>query len=210
MSYLVLVRHGKSEWNELGLWTGWSDVDLVPQGEQDAKDMANLIKDIKLTCAYTSSLKRAQRTCEIIKDSLNIPDIPTISHPDLNERSYGVYTGKNKWEVKKEVGDEEFQNIRRSWDHPIPEGESLKQVHDRIVPYFEKEILPKLKNGENVLISSSGNFLRALLKYLCNLTEKEVCDLEVGLGEVRIYEFNAEGKIINEELRGENPNKGKV
>ncbi len=210
MSYLVLVRHGKSLWNELGLWTGWSDVELHKDGEEDAEKMAKLMADIQPDIAYTSKLKRAQKTLDIILESLNKTDIPVTETEALNERNYGIFTGKNKWEIQKEVGDEKFQQIRRSWDYPIEEGESLKDVYDRVVPYFKEHILPILKEDKNVLVAAHGNSLRALTKYLCNLTEEEVCNLEFGIGEVHVYEFNSEGKIVHQEIRGENPNKGKI
>lgn len=114
MAYLILVRHGKSEWNEKGLWTGWNDVDLNEEGQQDARNMAQQLKGIPLHSAHTSKLKRAQQTLEIIKKDLEAVNIPTIEHEALNERHYGEYAGKNKWEVKDTIGEEEFQKIRRS------------------------------------------------------------------------------------------------
>jgi 2,3-bisphosphoglycerate-dependent phosphoglycerate mutase len=210
MSYLVLVRHGKSEWNELGLWTGWSDVDLHPDGELDAKNMAGHLKDLELHLAHTSTLKRAKKTAEIILEALNYKSIPLAEHEALNERSYGVHTGKNKWQVKEEIGEEEFNNIRRGWDHTVPEGETLKDVHTRVVPYFEDVILPQLKDGKNILVAAHGNSLRALTKHLCDLSEDEVCNLEIGIGEVHVYEFDSQGNIVSQEIRGENPNKGKI
>lgn len=210
MAKLILVRHGKSEWNELGLWTGWTDVDLHKDGRLDAKKMAEHLVDTEIHLVHTTNLKRAIDTAHIILESLNIKNVPIHKHDALTERSYGIYTGKNKWQVKDEVGEEEFQKIRRGWDHHVPDGESLKQVHDRVVPYFKKSILPQLKKGKNVLISAHGNSLRALTKYLCNLSEEEVCNLEIGIGEVHIYDFNSKGEILKSEIRGLNPNKGKI
>ncbi len=131
-------------------------------------------------------------------------------HEALNEKSYGIYTGKNKWQVKEEVGEEEFQNIRRGWNHPVPEGETLKEVYERAVPYFQEQILPQLKAGKNVLVAAHGNSLRALTKYLCKLSDEDVCNLEIGIGEVHIYDFNSEGEIVNYEIKGLNPEKGKI
>lgn len=210
MATLVLVRHGKSEWNELGLWTGWNDVELHNDGKLDAKKMAAHLLDIEIHLAHTSKLKRAKDTATIILESLNIKDIPLHEHEALNERHYGIHAGKNKWEVKEAVGEEEFQNIRRGWDHPIPEGETLKEVHDRAVPYFKEHILPQLKEGKNVLIAAHGNSLRALAKHLSKLSEEEVTNLEIGIGEVHIYEFDSSGEIVSTEVRGVNPNKGKI
>ncbi len=210
MSKLILVRHGKSEWNELGLWTGWNDVELHADGKLDAAKMAEHLLDIEIHLAHTSKLKRAKDTAHIILESLNKSYIDIHEHEALNERHYGIHAGKNKWQVKEEVGDEEFQNIRRGWDHPVPEGETLKEVYERAVPYFEESILPQLKSGKNVLISAHGNSLRALTKYLCNLSEEEVCNLEIGIGEVHIYDFDSEGNVLKSEIRGLNPEKGKI
>ena len=210
MASLVLVRHGKSEWNELGLWTGWTDVELHEEGKLDAKKMAEHLIGLEIHHVHTSKLKRAKNTAEIILESLGLKDIPMHEHEALNEKSYGIYTGKNKWQVKEEVGEEEFQNIRRGWDHPIPEGETLKEVYERAVPYFQEQILPQLKEGKNVLVAAHGNSLRALTKYLCKLSDAEVCNLEIGIGEVHIYDFDSEGKVINYEIKGLNPNKGKI
>ena len=209
-SHLVLVRHGKSEWNELGLWTGWNDIGLHNDGKLDAKKMAEHLQDIEIHLAHTSKLKRAKDTATIILESLSLKHIPLHEHEALNERHYGIHAGKNKWEVREEVGEEEFQNIRRGWDHPIPEGETLKQVYERAVPYFEEHILPNLRKGKNVLIAAHGNSLRALTKYLRKLSEDEVSALEIGLGEVHIYEFNAEGDVLHSEVRGLNTEKGKI
>ena len=210
MATLVLVRHGISEWNELGIWTGWTDVGLHEKGKLDAKNMAKHLLDFEIHHVHTSKLRRAKNTATIILESLNLIDIPIYEHKALNERHYGVYAGKNKWQVKEQVGEEEFQKIRRGWDHLIPEGESLKQVYERAVPYFTQSILPQLKEGKNVLVSAHGNSLRALTKYLCKLSDQEVCDLEFGIGEVHIYDFDKDGKIVNYEIKGINPNKGKI
>jgi len=210
MASLVLVRHGKSEWNELGLWTGWKDVDLHEEGKLDAKKMAQHLIDIEIHQVHTSKLKRAKDTAAIILESLGLKNVPIREHEALNERHYGVYAGKNKWQVKEEVGETEFQNIRRGWNHPIPEGETLKDVYERAIPYFEENILPQLKSGENVLVAAHGNSLRALTKHLRNLSEDEVSNLEIGIGEVHIYNFDSKGNIINYEVKGVNPDKGMI
>ena len=209
MAYLILVRHGKSAWNALGKWTGWTDVDLNEEGIAEARRAGEAIKDIEIHRAHVSDLKRATQTLGHIKETLQ-KDIDTTIDPALRERHYGIFTGKNKWEVKEEVGDEEFKKIRRSWDHQIPEGESLKEVYARVVPYFEKAILPDLKKGKNVLVSAHGNSLRALMKKLDNISDEAICDLEVGTGEIHCYSFDKEGKVLGKEIRASNPNKGKV
>jgi len=209
MSKLVLVRHGKSEWNEKGLWTGWRDIPLAPKGVEEAQVTGEQLKNIHFDYAYTSALVRAQQTLvEILRVINQTP--PTINNQALNERDYGDYTEKNKWDIQKEVGEEEFQKIRRSWDYPPPNGESLKMVYERVLPYFESEILPHLKEGKNIIIAAHGNSLRALAKYLENITEEDIADLEIGTGEAYVYDIDSEGKVTNKEIRGVNESKGKV
>jgi 2,3-bisphosphoglycerate-dependent phosphoglycerate mutase len=123
---------------------------------------------------------------------------------------YGDYTGKNKWQVKEEIGEEAFMSFRRSWDHPPPNGESLKMVYEREIPYFQEEIEPKLKDGKNIIISSSGNSHRALVKYLENIPDSDISKLEIGTGEAYVYQIDESGKVVSKEIRGENPNKGRV
>src|ERR1700690_3642621 len=166
MAYLILVRHGKSQWNLLGKWTGFTDVDLVQEGIEEARRAAEAIKDIRIDCAFTSDLKRAKQTFVEICNALHSPEIKQVEDPALRERDYGAYTGKNKWEVKEEIGEEAFQRIRRGWDVPIPGGETLKDVYDRVVPYYTSRILPELLSGKNLLVVAHGNSLRALVKYL--------------------------------------------
>ncbi len=201
MAYLVLVRHGQSEWNALGLWTGWADVSLTPQGKAEARRAAEHLRDITLHKGHTSKLKRTQETLEEIRQALQHTDFETVEHEALNERHYGDYTGKNKWEVKEAVGDEEFTKIRRGWDHPLPGGESLKDVHSRAVPYYEEHILADLKAGKNVIVASSGNTLRAIVKHLEVIADDEVHHLEIGTGEVLVYEISEDGTVIGKELR---------
>ena len=208
-SRLILVRHGKSEWNKLGLWTGWTDVSLAEEGIEEARQAGLMIKDFRIDSVYVSTLKRAHETWHEIKNVLNLKHEPK-RHAALNERHYGIHTGKNKWEVKKAVGDEEFQRIRRHWNHPIAEGETMKDVHDRVVPYFKNHILPELLEGKNVLVVGHGNNLRALVKHLENLSDDGVSDLEYGTGEVYCYTFDRAGTITEKEIRAVNPNRRKV
>ncbi len=208
MATLVLVRHGKSEWNELNLWTGWRDIPLAQSGYEEAKVTGEQLKDIHFDFAYTSALSRAQQTLdEILKVIDQNP--PIIRDKALDERDYGDYTEKNKWDIKREVGEEEFQKIRRSWDYPPPNGESLKMVYERVLPYYESEILPKLKEGKNILVSAHGNSLRALVKYLENISDENIALLEIGTGEAYVYQIDENGNITNKEVRGNNPNTGK-
>lgn len=195
MAYLVLVRHGQSEWNALGKWTGWHDVALTEQGKAEAREAAKSLEGLTLHKAYTSKLTRAQQTLAEIKAHLQQIEVETVAHEALNERHYGDYTGLNKWEAKERMGDEEFQKIRRSWDHPLPNGETLKDVHARAVPYFEQHILADLKAGKNVIVAAHGNTLRALVKHLESVADEDVHKLEIGTGEVLMYTINQEGAI---------------
>ena len=209
MAKLILVRHTKSEWNALGLWTGWSDVSLSKEGRVEAEATAKHLRDLAIDRAYTSTLKRVTETWSIIQKTLGW-NIPTTEDAALNERNYGIYAGKNKWEIQKQVGDEEFRKIRRSWDHPIPDGETLEDVYNRVVPFYEKEILWQAKEDKNIILLASGNSLRALVKYLEHLTKEEVLNLEFGIGEVYVYTLDSDGKVVEKEIRAANPNKGKV
>ncbi len=204
---LVLVRHGQSVWNARGLWTGWTDVDLSDKGRDDARDAGSHLRDIKLDLACTSVLKRAKQTLSELLKSKGQIHVPVLENQALNERDYGDYTGKNKWDIKSEVGDEMFQKIRRSWDYQLPNGESLKDVYHRVIPYYETIILPKLKSGKNVIISAHGNSLRALVKYLEDIPDDEISSLEIAVGEVYVYTLNEDGKIVKKEIRNKKENR---
>ncbi len=209
MKKIVLIRHGESTWNKENRFTGWTDVDLNEQGRVDAKTTAEALKDIQIDQAFVSKLKRAQQTLEIILSEIGQSEVPTTQTAALNERDYGIYTGKNKWEVKEEVGEEEFQNIRRGWEHPIPEGETMKKVYERVVPFYENEVLPLLKEGKNVILAAHGNSLRALVKYLEDLSIEDLMALEFGIGEAYVYDVDENGKIIRKEIRAKNELAGK-
>lgn len=200
MAYLVLVRHGESEWNKLGLWQGWTDIDLTEKGLEQAKETGKQLKDISFDYAYSSPLIRARKTLDAVLNVIG-QKLEVVENKALTEKHYGVFTGKNKWQVKEEIGEEEFNKLRRAWDYPTPEGESMKQVSERLLPYFEKEILPKLKLGKNVIVASHGNTLRTLVKYLENLTEEKVAKVEFGIGEAWVYSIDENGKVISKEIR---------
>ncbi len=210
MAKLILVRHAKSEWNATGQWTGHADPSLSKDGKDEAHRTALQLAHLNIHKAYTSPLKRCKETLDILIERLGLSHIPYISHDALKERDYGDFTGKNKWEVKEEVGDERFQRIRRGWDEPIPGGETLKDVHDRVVPYYESHIHPDLLAGLNVCVVAHGNSLRALVKYLENIREEEIAELEIGVGEAHIYEIDGQGRITGKEIRAENTQKGKI
>lgn len=200
MSYLVLVRHGESTWNAKGIWTGLTDVDLTEKGREEARKAGEIIKDIQFQVAFISPLKRSKETLKEMEKVCGI-NLPRIENKAITERDYGDYTGKNKWEVKKEIGDGAFLRLRRSWDYPVPNGESLKQVYERVVPYYKESILPELQKGNNVLVSAHGNSLRALVKYLDNISDKKVAELEIPTGQVLVYSIDKDGKIDSKEIR---------
>jgi 2,3-bisphosphoglycerate-dependent phosphoglycerate mutase len=209
MAYLVLVRHGQSDWNALGLWTGLTDISLTEEGRAEARRAAAMLSDVKLDEAYTSRLQRAHQTLDEITQALDVPNIPVHEDAALNERDYGQLTAKNKWEIQREYGDEQFLKWRRSWDYPIPNGESLKDVYARVVPYYEQHILPDLEAGKNVIVAAHGNSLRALVKHLENISDDAIPKLEIGTGEVYVYQVDDVGKILSKQIRATNPNTGR-
>jgi 2,3-bisphosphoglycerate-dependent phosphoglycerate mutase len=204
MAYLVLVRHGQSEWNALGVWTGQEDVGLTEEGRQQARKAASHLKDISLHKAHTSSLSRAKQTLEEIKIALQHTELETVESKALDERHYGDYQKKQKWEIKEQIGEENFMNLRRAWDHPVPNGETLKDVHARVLPYFEEHIIDDLKAGKNIIVAAHGNSLRALMKHLEDIDEANIHEHEIGIGEVHIYEISEDGKVISKEIRNHN------
>lgn len=189
---LVISRHGESEWNLLGKWTGVTDVNLTDKGRADTTLLGELLDDVDFDVAYTSDLKRTHQTLEALLEGKKAQkDLPRQAHAALNERDYGDYTGMNKWEVKDKVGEEEFNNIRRGWAHPIPNGENLKAVYERVVPYFDEEILPRLQSGENILLVAHGNSIRALMKHLEDIDEQDMAEVEMPFGQLLIYHFES-------------------
>lgn len=199
MANLILVRHGESKWNAKNLWTGWTDIGLSEKGKEEARLVGEKLKGFSIDVAFTSVLIRSKQTLNEIKSILGI-DVPTFENKALNEKNYGDFAGKNKFEIKKQYGDEVFLKIRRSWDYQIPKGESLKQVYDRVVPYFQNTILPYLKSGKNVLISSHSNSLRALVKYLENISDEDIPKLEIEIGEADIFEIDNNGNVLSKKI----------
>lgn len=209
MAYLVLVRHGLTDWNKQGRWQGLTDISLNEEGREQSRQAAATVKDIHIDFAYMSNLIRTKQTLDEIFSVLNL-NCPVISDQALNERDYGIYTGKNKWEVKKRLGEEEFLNLRRGWNQPIPNGESLKDVYERVVPFYKGKILPELKLGKNAIIVSSGNTLRALMKFLENLSDEEISQVELGVGDVYVFQVDQSGHIIDKQIRAKNLYQGKI
>lgn len=207
MAYLVLVRHGQSEWNVLGQWTGLTDVSLTEDGREEARRAAKTLEDIDLHRAYSSKLERAKHTLDEIVTHLKREDLDRSEHEELNERDYGELTGKNKWQVKEEYGEEKFMAWRRSWDHPVPGGETLKDVSQRVLPFYEQRILEDLKSGKNVIVAAHGNSLRALIKHLEDVADEEAHTVEIMTGEVLVYEIDDNGKLLKKEIRLTNDKK---
>ena len=221
MTKLILTRHGQSVWNAENRFTGWVDVDLSNKGVKEAEKSGELIKElkIKIDVSYTSYLKRAIKTLTTILKINNL-ELKFNTAWQLNERHYGSLTGLNKEETKKEIGEEQFKKYRRSWDiapppmnaeseyqalfsplnSSIPVGmtpftESLKDTYDRVVPFFESEIKKNLLENRNILISAHGNSLRALCKYLFNISDGKINQLEIPTGNPLVIELDNKLKI---------------
>ncbi len=197
---LILARHGESEFNAKSLWTGQWDVPLTTKGRHEATLMGQLIADLTPAIAFSSALSRAQDTLGIIL-STNHWHLSVHRSQALNERDYGDLTGLNKWEVEDKYGQIQFQRWRRGWNEPIPGGETLKDVYERAVPYYEHHILPELAAGHSVLLVAHGNTLRALIKYLDHLSDNEVELLEMPFGEIIVYTCDAAGQPTGKKVR---------
>ena len=194
---LILVRHGQSEWNAKNLFTGWKDPGLTDQGVSEAKNAGKLIleQNIEFDVMYTSMLSRAQKTGDIILGILNHKEIPIIKNEALNERHYGSLAGLNKDDARKKWGEEQVHIWRRSFDIPPPDGESLKDTADRVLPYFETEIMPKVISGSSILIAAHGNSLRALIMKLDSISSQDIVKLEIPTGAPIQYEFTSDGLV---------------
>ena len=195
---LVLVRHGQSEWNAKNLFTGWKNPGLTETGVKEAISAGKLIKDEKINfdTMYTSELIRAQLTGNTILEIINQSDIPIIKDIALNERNYGSLAGLNKDDARKKWGEEQVHIWRRSYDVPPPDGESLKNTAERVLPYFNKEILPKVISGSNILIAAHGNSLRSLIMQLDELSKEEILNLEIPTGAPIKYIFDEYGAVV--------------
>ena len=190
-SKLVLVRHGQSEWNAKNLFTGWKDPKLTDLGIQEAIKAGELLdtRNLKFDLMFTSDLFRAQETGRLILKQINQKDIEIIQDQSLNERNYGDLAGLNKDEAREKWGEEQVHIWRRSFDVPPPGGESLKNTAERVLPYFEREIMPKVKKGLNILVAAHGNSLRSLVMHLENISSEEIVKLEIATGDPLTYEY---------------------
>jgi 2,3-bisphosphoglycerate-dependent phosphoglycerate mutase len=219
---LVLIRHGQSEWNLENRFTGWKDVDLSEQGKEEAKKAGQELKKagFEFDVAYSSYQKRAIKTLNIVLEQIDELHIPVYKSWRLNERHYGALQGLNKAETAKKYGDEQVHIWRRSFDVPppaledddernvkfdpkyknldekdMPKGESLKDTIARVIPYWESDISKSIKEGKNVIVAAHGNSLRALIKYLLNIDNEKILDLNLPTGVPLIFEIDKDLKI---------------
>lgn len=227
---LVLVRHGQSVWNLENRFTGWTDVDLTAQGMDEARNAGKLLKEggYDFDLAYTSVLKRAIKTLNIIQEEMGLEWIPVIRAWQLNERHYGALQGLNKAEMAAKFGEEQVKIWRRSYDvpppaldwdderHPrfdrryaglkpeqLPATESLKITLERVLPYWHSDIAPSILSGKRVLIAAHGNSLRALVKYLDNISDAEITELNIPTGIPLVYELDADLKPVKSYYLGD-------
>ncbi len=229
MKRLVIVRHGESEWNQKNLFTGWVDVELSENGRAEAKRAGKALKEagIDFDICFTSYLKRAINTQQIILKEMEREWLPVFKSYKLNERHYGALSGLNKKETAKKYGDDQVKIWRRSFDvrppvmeednqynslkNPayrdvdpaeVPMCESLKDTIARTVPYFEKEIKPLVMEGKRVMIAAHGNSLRSLIKYFENISDEEIINVEIPTGTPLVYEFDDNFNVTNKYFLG--------
>ncbi len=190
--YLVLIRHGQSEWNKKNLFTGWKDPKLTARGVEEAIKAGDELKGsgYSFDKMYTSELFRAQETGRIILDRMGLDSIEVIKDLSLNERNYGDLAGLNKDDARKKWGEDQVHIWRRSFDVPPPGGESLKDTAERVLPYFNKNIIPQLSKGLNVLVAAHGNSLRALVMEIEKISPDEIVKLEIATGAPLVYKYS--------------------
>jgi 2,3-bisphosphoglycerate-dependent phosphoglycerate mutase len=194
---LVLVRHGESEWNRANRFTGWKDVGLTEEGMAEAHRAGAMLKQAgtRFNSAFTSTLKRAHNTLDIILEELDQRKLPTVKAAALNERDYGELVGVNKEEARRLFGAEQVHIWQRSYDTAPPGGESLKDTALRVLPFYEKWIVPELLKGKSVIVVAHGNSLRSLIMELDRLSPDEVMQVELGTGMPLVYRLNADGSV---------------
>ena len=226
MSKLVLIRHGQSEWNLSNQFTGWVDVNLSDKGVEEAKKAGRLIKEagLEFDQAYTSVLTRAIKTLHFALEESGQLWVPETKSWRLNERHYGSFQVLNKAETAEKYGDEQVHIWRRSYDvlppvladdsefsqandrryanldpHIVPKAENLKVTLDRVMPFWEDHIAPDLLAGKNVIIAAHGNSLRALTKYIENISDEDIMDVEMKTGEPVVYTFDDKLNVVSKE-----------
>ncbi len=195
MARLVLLRHGESQWNLENRFTGWVDVPLSPKGEEEARAAGAKLATMRFDCAFASVLKRAIDTLTIVLEVIGQKDIPIEKDQALNERLYGDLQGLNKGETAAKYGEQQVKLWRRSYDVRPPGGESLKDTADRVLPYYESRIKPKILQNKTVLVAAHGNSLRALVMELDHLSKEEVLELNIPTGAPLLYEFDEQGQV---------------
>ncbi len=204
---LVLVRHGQSEWNKKNLFTGWRDPDLTEQGIAEAEEAGRVLNEegLKFDIAFTSVLKRAQKTCDIILEGVGQTGLETIRDMALNERNYGDLAGLNKDDARDRWGEEQVHIWRRSYDTPPPgdEGESLRDTGARVWPYYMQEILPRVLRSQTVLVAAHGNSLRALVMVLDHLSKETVTELNLATGVPMVYKLNPDSTVHEKRVLGD-------
>ena len=210
MAFLILIRHGESQWNLENRFTGWVDVELSEKGREEAKRAGLKLKDYNIDKAYTSVLKRAINTLNIALQTSGNKTIPVVRDKALNERHYGALQGLNKAETAKKYGDEQVHIWRRSYDiappkdksELNPEGisESLKDTAARTLPYFKKEILNDIRAGKNVIVAAHGNSLRSIVMELDKLTKEQVLELNIPTAVPIVYEFDSKLSILSKKI----------
>lgn len=196
---LVLVRHGQSEWNLKNLFTGWRDVDLTEVGVGEAREAGRKLKaqGLGFDVAYTSALKRAQRTLGLVLEEMGTSNIPVTKDQALNERDYGDLSGLNKDDARQKWGEEQVHIWRRSYDIAPPGGESLRDTLARTLPYYVQEILPSVLRGQRTLVAAHGNSLRALVMVLERLSPEGILAREIATGVPIIYRLNADATVAS-------------
>jgi len=230
MYKLVLVRHGQSTWNLENRFTGWTDVGLTDLGREEARAAGQLLREggYEFDIAYTSVLKRAIQTLNTIQEEMSLEWIPVIRAWQVNERHYGSLQGLNKAEMAEKFGEAQVKVWRRSYDvpppplewnderHPrfdrryasltpeqLPATESLKLTLERVLPYWHSTLAPEIKSGKRVLLVAHGNSIRALVKYLDNVSDAEITELNIPTGLPLVYELDAELKPIRHDYLGD-------
>ena len=206
MPNLLLLRHGESQWNLENRFTGWVDIPLSPKGEKEARESGEKLKPYKFDKAYTSVLKRAIDTLNIVLKIIGQEKIPIEYDKALNERHYGALQGKNKAEIGKQYGEQQLKIWRRSYDVPPPNdktdlnpdgtSESLKDTAARTLPYFKSKILPDVLAGKDIIVAAHGNSLRSIVMELDNLSKEEVLELNIPTGVPLLYVYDGKGKVL--------------
>jgi 2,3-bisphosphoglycerate-dependent phosphoglycerate mutase len=197
MPLLIMVRHGQSAWNLENRFTGEVDVDLTPLGRQEAIAAGKKLKEIVFGYAFTSVLKRAEETLELMLQQFTHAAVPIARSPALNERNYGSLQGLNKAQTAERYGLEQVEIWRRSYGTAPPGGESLQQTEARVIPYYLEAIEPLLRKGDNILIVAHGNSLRALMMYLEDISQEAIAQVNIPTATPRQYVYDANLVLIN-------------